>query len=95
MSNGKIEMAGAVPFKFYPDEIFPFYFYRWLVPVRFENPSYHQGESFLLLTRDEWELARLDGRPFTQLKPDYEDGNFIVIRYPSAEIIHREVLDNP
>jgi len=61
--------------------------------VKSYNPSYYQGESFLLLIRAEWELAQKTGRPFARLVPDYEDGSFIIIRYPSAEIIHREVLD--
>jgi len=66
---------------------------KWLIPEKFFNPSFHQGESFLLLTCAEWELAQKAERPFTRIDPDYEDNDFIIIRYPSAEIIHREVLD--
>ncbi|WP_461256146.1 hypothetical protein [Treponema sp. R80B11-R83G3] len=40
------------------------------------------------------DMAQKAKRPFTLLKTNYEDNNFIVIRYPSAEIIHREVMDN-
>ena len=30
---------------------------------------------------------------FTRLQQDYEDNGFIIIRFPSAEIIHREVMN--
>jgi hypothetical protein len=94
LTNGKIELAGLEPYGLNPDMDHPFRIQGWLNPVKFYNPSYHQGESFLLLTRDEWELAQKTERPFARLQPDYEDNNFIVIKYPSAQIIHREVLDN-
>jgi len=94
LSNGKIELVGIDPDGLNPDTDRRFYIYECLNPVKFYNPSYHQGESFLLLTSAEWELAQATGRTFAQLQPDYEDDDFIIIRYPSAEIIHREVLDN-
>jgi hypothetical protein len=94
LSNGKIELAGLEPQGLDPDTSHRFRFHNWLIPAKFYNPSYHPGESFLLLTRTEWELAQETERPFSQLQPDYEDSGFIIIRYPSAEIIHREVLDN-
>jgi len=68
--------------------------HKWLIPEKFCNPSYHHGESFLLLTRAEWELAQKTGWSFLRFAPDYEDNVFIIIRYPSAEIIYREVLTN-
>ena len=93
LCNGAIELAGLDP-----DGLKAggngFRIHGWLNPVRFHNPSYHSGESFLLLTRAEWDLARETEWPFTQKQPDYADDNFMVIRYPSAEIIHREVLDD-
>jgi hypothetical protein len=93
LCDGAIELAGLSP-----DGLIPgrndFRIQSWLHPVKFNNPSYHSGESFLLLSRAEWDLARETERPFTQKQPDYEDDNFIVIRYPSAEMIHREVLDD-
>jgi hypothetical protein len=94
LSNGKIELAGLEPDGLDPGTDSRFHIHGWLNPMKFYDPLYHQGESFLLLTRAEWELARATERPFAQLQPDYEDGYFIVIRYPSAEIIWREVLDN-
>jgi hypothetical protein len=88
LSNGKIELASL------PDTGLQFHIWSWLNPVKFFNPFYHPGESFLLLTHAEWELAQETGRSFTHFQPDYEDNGFIIIRYPSAETIHLEVLDN-
>ena len=94
LTNGKIEIAGLDPYGLDPGINNRFRIWSWLGPMKYFNPSYHSGESFLLLTRTEWKLAQETGRSFTQLQPDYEDSDFIVIRYPSAEIIYREVLDN-
>jgi len=88
LGNGKIEMAGLDFSKLPQIRI-----HKWLIPEKFCNSSYHSGESFLLLTRADWELARKTGR-FVEQVPDYEDNNFIIIRYPSTEIIFSEVLDN-
>jgi len=93
LTNGKIELAGLEPNGLDPDKSHRFHIQGWLNPVKFYNPSFHQGESFLLLTRAEWKLAQRAERPFARLVPDYEDNDFIIIRYPSAEVIHREVLD--
>jgi hypothetical protein len=92
LTNGKIELAGLGPEGLNPDA--NFHIQGWLNPVKFYNSSYHPEESFLLLTRAEWELAQATGRSFAQLQPDYEDSGFIIIRFPSAEVIHREVLNN-
>jgi hypothetical protein len=94
LSNGKIYLAGLNSNGLAPDTGNQFHLQGWLNHVKFYDPSFHQGESFLLLSRSEWELARKTGRPFAQLLPDYEDSNFVVKRYASAEIIHREVLDH-
>jgi hypothetical protein len=92
LTNGKIELAGLNPDGLNTDKN-SFSINGWLNPTKFYDLSFHQGGSFLLLTRAEWELAQRTGRPFVRLVPDYEDNDFIIIRYPSAEIIHREVLD--
>jgi len=93
LTNGKIELAGLEPNGLNPYTN-QFRIFNWLIPVKFCNPSYHQGKAFLLLTRAEWELAQRTSRPFSQFVPDYEDNYFIIIRFPSAEIVHREILDN-
>jgi len=93
LTDGKIELAGLEPDGLEPDKN-QFRLSGWLNPKKLYNPSYHTGESFLLLTRPEWELAQKTGRPFALLRPDYEDSDFLVIRYPSARIIYTEVLDN-
>jgi len=66
---------------------------KWLVPDKFLDPLYHKGESFLLLTRSEWDMAR--NRMFSSagLTPGYEDINFVIIRFPSAQAIHDELLE--
>jgi hypothetical protein len=92
LTNGKIELAG-LGFEELNPNTNQFRIHNWASHIQHSNPSFHQGESFLLLTRDEWELAQKTGRSFAGLLPDYEDNNFIIIRYPSAEIIHRKVLD--
>jgi hypothetical protein len=94
LTDGKIELAGLEPHGLESDTNTSFRIQGWLNPVRYFNPSFYQGESFLLLTRTEWELAREMGLPLSLLQPDYEDDVYIVKRYPSAEIIHREILDN-
>ena len=91
LTNGKIELAGLESSGLEAGGSFRIQ--GWLNPVEFYNPEYHRGESFLLLTRTEWELARQNGRPFSQKQPDFNDGEFIVIRYPSAQVIHQSVLD--
>ncbi|GBU28702.1 hypothetical protein R84B8_02262 [Treponema sp. R8-4-B8] len=94
LTNGKVELASLKPDGLNPDKSTQLQLSSWLISVKFFNPSFHHGESFLLLSRAEWDMAQKAGRPFTLLDTNYEDNNFIVIRYPSAEIIHREVLDN-
>jgi hypothetical protein len=93
LTNGKIELGGLNSDGLYPNAN-QFSIHNWASYTQHSNPSFHQGESFLLLTRAEWELAQRTERTFTRLVPDYEDSDFIIIKYPSAEIIHREVLDN-
>jgi hypothetical protein len=92
--NGKVEIASMDPDGLDPSTSRRFHIWEWLNPLKVHDPSYHQGESFLLLTRVEWELAQRTGRPFARLAPDYEDNGFIVIKFPSAQIIHSEVLDD-
>jgi len=94
LTNGKIELAGLESDGLDPYKSVRFHIAGWLNPVKFYNPSFHQGNSFLLLTRTEYELAQKTERSFTWLEPDYKDNDFIIIRYPSAEIIHCEVLNN-
>ncbi|MDR3336327.1 MAG: hypothetical protein LBT16_03890 [Treponema sp.] len=93
LTNGRIGLAGLEPYGLNPDKK-NFRIQGWLNPNKFFDPSYHPEESFLLLTLEEWSLARKTERPFSKMRPDYEDDDFIVIRYPSASIIYGEVLDN-
>jgi hypothetical protein len=92
LTNGEIGIAGLEPSGLEPGV--KFNIQGWLNPKKYYDRSYYDGESFLLLTRAEWETARQTGRPFTEKTPDYDDGEFIILRYPSAVIIHDTVLDN-
>jgi len=92
LSNGKIKMTGLYSRSLMSDEQ-KFGIHYWLMPVQYKDPLYYRGESFLLVSRAEWEYARNEKRSFTMLHPDFEDNNYIIIRYPSAKVIHDEVLD--
>ena len=66
--------------------------YKLLVPVQYLDGSSYSGESFLLFADDEWESVKYRSL-FSGIKPDYQDGNFVIIRYPSAESIYGEFFD--
>ena len=87
-------MAGIEPLGLDPNTSHRFHIQGWLNPVQYFNSEYHQTESFLLLTSDEWELGKTTNRAFSQLQPDYFDNNFVIIRYESSEAVHRYALDN-
>jgi hypothetical protein len=91
LTNGKIRLAGLKPGGLEHEEDFVLHY--WLTPKAYCERSYYDGESFLLLTGDEWDMARQTGRPFSRNAPDYDDGEFVVLRYPSAAVIHDTILD--
>jgi len=87
LSGGKIEMVGLgsqtrtenVKFSA-PNDI--------LIPVQFLDPHYNRGKTFLLLTNYDWEVKKRS-RTFSNVKPDYEDGNFTVVSFPYREVLQR------
>jgi hypothetical protein len=83
LSNGKIEMAGLNP-----DNIHTLH--NWLSPTAYENPDYHKGKTFLLLTKDEAETYNKE--PLLQGPPDYADDDFVVWRFPSATTIFNGLI---
>jgi hypothetical protein len=92
LTNGKIKMTRldqATP----GSSRKPFVITKSLIPVKFIDPSYHKDESFVLLTRSEWDMARNRLGSSVRLTFDYEDNNFIIIRFPSAEAVHRIFLE--
>jgi len=93
LSNGKIEMAGLVSKTRGSNTRKLFQLAKDLIPGKYFDPLYYQGESFLLLARNEWDTVKSRVRSRSDLTPDYEDGDFIIIRFPSAQLIHREFLD--
>jgi hypothetical protein len=85
LSNGRIEMVGLWGVE---NE---FARYKWLSPVKFDNPYYHKEKAFLLLRKDEWEAIK--GRAvFADKSPAYMDDFYVVLVYPEAAVIHREVM---
>ena len=91
LSNGRIEATGLDPRIRAGADGNLFSFSSYGNPVKFFDPLYHSKKSFLLLARNEWDFVR-SRRSFAGLTPDYEDSHFVIITYPSAEIIHHELL---
>jgi hypothetical protein len=90
LTNGTVRIAKLGAHGLEPGKKFNM---AWLTPTQFHDPEYHKGESFLLLTKAEWDSARETRRPFAAKIPDYDDGRFIILRYPSSALIHDTVLD--
>jgi hypothetical protein len=86
LANGAVEVSGLIQTEA------GFKKYDWLSPVKYDDPAYHTGKTFLLLTEEEWQELRGTGG-FAQKRPDFEDDHFTVLIYPSSEAIYREVLD--
>jgi hypothetical protein len=94
LCNGHIEIAGLGPDGL-SGEAQKIDIQRMLNPVKYFDSSYRKDrESFLLLTQDEWNLAKSMGRSFAEEIPDYADDHFIVIKYPHTENLYSEVLDH-
>ena len=92
LSNGRINTVGTPSDSLEPDHS-AFRIHNWLIPIKYTDPSWYDGESFLLLTHAEWEMAQKTERPFASFQPDFMDNNFIVLRFPSAKILYDVVLD--
>jgi hypothetical protein len=93
LSNGQIEIAGLGPDGL-DGTTKKIHIQLMLNRVEYFDSSYHKGkESFLLLTRDEWNLAESMNRSFAKRTPDYADEHFIVIKYSHTENLYSEVLD--
>jgi hypothetical protein len=83
LTNGRIEILGLHYDDYHRIHV-------WLYPVAYEDPAYYAGETFLMLTQDEWKNIhdeKLSGR-----QPDYEDEYFVIFRYPSAVQVFDEVI---
>ena len=95
LTNGKIEVTGLRPGtdSIAAQNLNQFGMYEYLLPVKYKNAYYKEGESFLLLSSREWESFSRR-RAVSKVIPGYQDENFVVIKYPSAELIHKEVLGN-
>ena len=103
MSNGKIELASLDARIRTGSESGAFIMFDSLMKIKFSDssklldPSFkphrsaYEGESFILLDRDDWELTRRR-RYFIGVAPDYEDVNFVILRFPSALVIYRDLI---
>jgi hypothetical protein len=81
LTNGRIETLGLHPDNYHKMS-------GWLYPVAYRNPDYHTGETFLLLTRDEWQ----GDEKLLRRVPDYEDDYFVIFKYPSAAQVFEEII---
>jgi hypothetical protein len=85
LTNGRIEM-----FSLHYDDYHKIH--GWLYPVAYENPGYHNGETFLLM--DKKELEAMPDEKIAARKPDYEDDRFVIFRYPSSAAVFDEVIEH-
>jgi hypothetical protein len=81
LTNGRIEVLSLSPGDFHEIN-------GWLYPVAYRNLDYHKGETFLLLTRDEWQ----GDENLSPRKPDYEDDSFVIFRYKFVARVFEEVI---
>ncbi|MDR2601596.1 MAG: hypothetical protein LBC53_03990 [Spirochaetaceae bacterium] len=84
LTNGRVEMLGLDSEDIHAIS-------EWLHVIAYENPDYYAGETFLLLTVNEWDAYSGDAA-FAGRKPDYKDDNFIILRYPSVRVVFNGVL---
>jgi len=76
-SDGDIEVAQIADF---PSVTY----FRWSSPTRYYEEGYHEGKSFLLLTREEYESYK--EHPYVQAgERVYQDLEYIIFHYDNAE----------
>ena len=93
LTNGMVEVAGLDPRQQSGSGAQLFRMHDCMNKAQFLDPQYHSGESFLLLTREEWNsFSRRIA--FAGVKPDYEDNHFAVIRYPSSQALHSSLVES-
>ena len=93
LTSGAVEVAGLDPRIQSGVDSRPFKLYDYLNKVNYNDPYYYPGESFVLLTHDEWDSTGRR-RAFAGGMPAYEDSHFVIIRYPSAQIIRQDLVDS-
>jgi hypothetical protein len=89
LSNGKIEVAGLVPPFYNEDRIL--YRFQWLSPAKFDNPYYHNGKAFLLLSAQE-HIEQQDKGRLNNIIPSFQDENYVILIYPSVAAIQASLL---
>jgi len=101
LTDGKVEILGLQLKETNYNENNAFYINNWLIANKHLNPLYHNGKSFLLLTHSEWEKAMVNfvGTTLTDntnpvyFQPDYIDNDYVLIVYPSSNIIFNELIN--
>jgi hypothetical protein len=94
LTNGVVEITSLEtertngPVKIREDKLL---YSNRLEPVKYDDPLYYQGESFLLFSQEEWDGVK-NTEMFTAKLPVYEDSNFVIITYPSAQVIHKTLF---
>lgn len=61
-------------------------FFKWSTPMKYYEEDYHAGETFLLLTAEEY-AASADSKSVQQGRIIYEDGIYTVLLYDSVETL--------
>ncbi|MDR2659523.1 MAG: hypothetical protein LBC27_05990 [Spirochaetaceae bacterium] len=84
LTNGQVEMLALSPKNIHR-------IHDWLHVIAYENPAYYAGETFLMLTQDEWKT--IPDEKFSGRQPDYEDDYFVIFRYPSVPVLFSEILE--
>lgn len=63
-------------------------YFKWSSPVKYYEEGYHTGETFLLLTAEEY-ASFSDAKSVQQGNLIYEDGHYTVLLYDSTEALMR------
>lgn len=79
LTNGAVEVANIGD----PETL---EFFKWSSPMQYYEEGYHTGETFLLLTTEEY-AAYADAEAVRQGQLIYEDGSYLVFLYESTEAL--------
>ena len=77
LSDGQVEVAQIA-------ELPEMTYFRWSSPTRYYEDGYHQGKSFLLLTREEFEVYK-ELPSLQESECVYQDAAYVVFHYDNGE----------
>lgn len=79
LTNGKVEVANVLDFA-------DMSYFLWSSPMKYYQEGYHQGKTFLLLTKEQMgEYAEADAVQAGEVV--YEDGSYVVLHFEGVEEI--------